>query len=98
MEVDVCSTCHGVWLDRGELERLALTPPAPASNAMIDDVRPQDRSPEDNDHDDDDRRERSSSKSKSKSKPKSKKEKKKPKSLGARVVDALDDVFDDIFD
>lgn len=30
IEVDVCPNCGGVWLDRGELEKLiAATPPAP---------------------------------------------------------------------
>jgi uncharacterized protein len=35
IEVDVCPRCRGLWLDRGELERLmdiadAAPPPAPA--------------------------------------------------------------------
>jgi len=28
IEIDVCPVCKGVWLDRGELDRLAAEPPA----------------------------------------------------------------------
>lgn len=28
IEIDVCPNCKGVWLDRGELDRLAAEPPA----------------------------------------------------------------------
>jgi Zn-finger nucleic acid-binding protein len=37
IEIDYCPTCRGVWLDRGELDKLIeraqppVTPPAPAS-------------------------------------------------------------------
>lgn len=92
MEVDVCRTCGGVWLDRGELERLALTPPAPATEvfdhgsepeAVVDDKEPRHR------------RDREKAKDRDRDR---EKKRKKPKSLGARVVDVLDEVFDEIFD
>ena len=28
IEIDVCPSCRGVWLDRGELEKLAVEEPA----------------------------------------------------------------------
>lgn len=37
IEIDYCPQCRGVWLDRGELDKLiersteAMTPPAPAA-------------------------------------------------------------------
>ncbi|HEX2892493.1 MAG TPA: zf-TFIIB domain-containing protein [Marmoricola sp.] len=34
IEIDYCPTCRGVWLDRGELDKIierSLTQPAPAS-------------------------------------------------------------------
>ena len=38
VEIDYCPQCRGVWLDRGELDKLiersaTMTPPAPAGNA-----------------------------------------------------------------
>jgi Zn-finger nucleic acid-binding protein len=37
IEIDFCPTCRGVWLDRGELdkviERSAAAPPPPANNS-----------------------------------------------------------------
>ena len=39
IEIDYCPTCRGVWLDRGELDKIiernaeALTPPAPSRQA-----------------------------------------------------------------
>jgi Zn-finger nucleic acid-binding protein len=59
IEIDYCPTCRGVWLDRGELDKLiergvaALPRPAAASaplSAPVSDERP------DNDWDDDDHR------------------------------------------
>jgi uncharacterized protein len=31
IELDICPRCRGVWLDRGELERLVGDAPAPSS-------------------------------------------------------------------
>ncbi|MEM7325239.1 MAG: zf-TFIIB domain-containing protein [Actinomycetota bacterium] len=98
MELDVCSTCSGIWLDRGELERLAFTPPAPATTTLTDHVDRDatgelgERKP--------DRTERGERPRQRDGRPDNKHEKqrKKQKSLGARVADALDDVFDDLFD
>ncbi|HEY0888586.1 MAG TPA: zf-TFIIB domain-containing protein [Nocardioides sp.] len=36
IEIDYCPTCRGVWLDRGELDKIidrSLTAPAPAAPA-----------------------------------------------------------------
>ena len=67
IEIDYCPDCRGVWLDRGELdkiiERATPTPqpamPAPANPSPYDaEGRPtrRDRDDDDNDFDDDDRR------------------------------------------
>jgi uncharacterized protein len=70
IEIDYCPTCRGVWLDRGELDKLiersaaALPQPAPAmplpSPVPAADRRPDDRTSDDrrprwDDDDDDDR-------------------------------------------
>ena len=37
IEIDYCPTCRGVWLDRGELDKIidrSLTQPAPAAPAQ----------------------------------------------------------------
>ncbi|MEM7273186.1 MAG: zf-TFIIB domain-containing protein [Actinomycetota bacterium] len=92
IEIDMCPHCHGIWLDRGELERLALGPPAPsgaaANPAGLQD-RPADRS-RDRERDRDWDRDRDDDWPKSKKK----KKKKKNKSLGYRLADALDDLID----
>ena len=84
VEVDVCPKCKGVWLDRGELDKLAA--PAPAAvdrrGSRSDDVRDWD---DDDDDDDDDRPKKSK---------KSKKKKKRKKSFGDRLGDVLEDVLD----
>ncbi len=28
IEIDICPQCHGIWLDRGEIDRLGSAPPA----------------------------------------------------------------------
>ena len=39
VEIDYCPQCRGVWLDRGELEKLiersAAMTPVPAANAVV---------------------------------------------------------------
>jgi Zn-finger nucleic acid-binding protein len=52
IEVDVCPRCRGLWLDRGELDRLmaaadvAPPPPAPLPHAPLPpSQRPQSRKP-----------------------------------------------------
>ena len=40
VEIDYCPQCRGVWLDRGELDKLiersaTMAPPAPAGNAAV---------------------------------------------------------------
>lgn len=43
IEIDVCPRCKGVWLDRGELDRLAGRAPAtrPAPPVPADDREPE---------------------------------------------------------
>ena len=53
VEFDMCPTCRGVWLDRGELEKLMN-----ASRTGDEDARPRDLQPPRRDRDDDDRYER----------------------------------------
>ena len=73
IEIDYCPACRGVWLDRGELDKIiertaaaptaaVLTGPAPAPSPQ-DAMRRDDRSwkRDDDDDDDDDDRRRSSS-------------------------------------
>lgn len=62
VEFDICPTCRGVWLDRGELEKLlaeergaiqsAAPPPAPRIATAYD--RPPERPSYRHDRDDDD--------------------------------------------
>jgi Zn-finger nucleic acid-binding protein len=48
VEIDYCPTCRGIWLDRGELDKIldraaTTAPPAPAAPARgYDDHRPVD--------------------------------------------------------
>lgn len=69
-EIDYCPTCRGVWLDRGELDKIIeqATPPAilrhPAAQPLAPERPPRDetpyqsrakrRAPRDDDDDDDD--------------------------------------------
>ena len=65
--IDTCTQCRGVWLDRGELEKLVSAFDRQASDALarpitdqhdrsIDDGGARRRDWDDDDHDDDDRR------------------------------------------
>lgn len=61
VEFDMCPTCRGVWLDRGELERLVAAVPAPAAhpdNFGLARAEPRERRRGYDDDDDDDRRRR----------------------------------------
>jgi Zn-finger nucleic acid-binding protein len=51
--IDVCTQCRGVWLDRGELEKLAAFMPTPMSAP-----RPMRPAPDDRGYRDDDRGQR----------------------------------------
>lgn len=44
-EVDVCPRCRGLWLDRGELERLLATDTEPAAVSRRDRDDDRDRRP-----------------------------------------------------
>ena len=52
--IDTCTQCRGVWLDRGELEKLSSLVEAPRQQAFLPRSGPQRR--RDDDDDDDDRR------------------------------------------
>jgi uncharacterized protein len=67
VEIDFCPQCRGVWLDRGELDKildrvaavmppLASPPPPPAPPSSYADRRPDDRDRRDRDRYDGDRR------------------------------------------
>jgi uncharacterized protein len=60
-EVDVCPRCRGLWLDRGELERLLAADDVPATASRPDRADDRERR---NDRDDRDDRERRPSKPK----------------------------------
>ncbi len=55
VEIDYCPKCRGVWLDRGELEKLIERSYAPTQAAA---PPPKERWQRDDDHDDDDYRDR----------------------------------------
>ena len=67
IEVDICPQCRGIWLDRGELDRLVSTHrpaspvpstpsgrPQPAATRAAADARLDDDDYDDDDYDDDD--------------------------------------------
>lgn len=78
IEIDVCPNCHGVWLDRDELDRL-MDADVSASRSSVAQA-PADTSV-------------GSKPAKAKS-DKKKGEKKRKKSLGERLGDVLEDVLD----
>ncbi len=91
IEIDICPRCRGIWLDRGELDRLVhdvaerrpTPPPAPlAASGHLQPSPPPARPT----HSTSERRERSDQDHKRK--------KKRKKSPAERLVDILEDVFD----
>lgn len=104
VEVDVCVDCGGIWLDRGELDKLladkpvAPQPPPLEGEAVFHDRRSSapvvDERTDRGRKDKSDTSERPSKNKKSEKKPKSKKKKKKKKGWG----DKLEDIFDDVLD
>ena len=65
IEIDYCPKCRGVWLDRGELDKIVersaaaeapTSRPEPERRARDDDDRERGRFRRDDDDDDDDRR------------------------------------------
>jgi|LNFM01.1.fsa_nt_gb Zn-finger nucleic acid-binding protein len=56
--IDTCTQCRGVWLDRGELEKLATAVGGAEQRSFLGGALPpqRDRRPRDDDDDDDDRR------------------------------------------
>lgn len=54
MEIDYCPQCRGVWLDRGELDRIVERSSAPQATAHMDpraSLRPLRHDDHDHDHD-----------------------------------------------
>lgn len=55
VEIDYCPKCRGVWLDRGELDKIiekngqAVSPPPSSQNNRPDDNRPRNRDDDDDD-------------------------------------------------
>ena len=90
IELDICPKCRGIWLDRGEIDRLlgndGSTPPPPSAPSIAA-SRPTD--PECQDlarrAGDDERTGKSS-----------RKKGKKRKSLAERIGEALEEVIDEI--
>lgn len=90
IEIDICPRCRGVWLDRGELDRLVAeeptgspATPAPAAPAPAPIMAPPSAPP---------------ARSERPERPEKKKPKKKKKGRSRRLADALEDLFDDILD
>jgi Zn-finger nucleic acid-binding protein len=54
IEIDYCPECRGVWLDRGELDRI-IERAAPAGRGGYDERREHDERRHHHDHDHDDR-------------------------------------------
>jgi Zn-finger nucleic acid-binding protein len=81
IEIDICPKCRGVWLDRGELEKLAGSKPAKKASKPTDGASSA-------------KKPKSGSSSKKSDKSSKSKKKKKKKSLGSRLGDVLEDVLD----
>lgn len=81
IELDICPGCRGIWLDRGEIDKLleAPDPPPPPKGPPTVPIPPPPR--------------RATSKNERK-KTQGKKDKSRKKSAAARLADALEDVFD----
>ena len=82
IELDICPKCRGIWLDRGEIDRLIAedaAPPPPAA-APVRAVRPEQHGDR---WEDDDRG-------------KNKSKKKKKKSLASRLSDAIEEAIDEL--
>lgn len=79
IEIDICPNCKGVWLDRGEIDKLAAEAaprgPVPSSPAALEGLGPAPKGPD-------------------KPKKDKGKKKKKKKSLAEMLGDALEDVLD----
>lgn len=56
--IDTCTQCRGVWLDRGELEKLSEIFGSPRSGGFLSGMAPGRRDDWRKDDDDDDRRSR----------------------------------------
>lgn len=98
VEIDVCPRCRGVWLDRGELDKLAgpvaeIPPPAPTASSprrAEQDERSRERERDaddrdddrDDDWDDDDDRDYRRS------------DRKRRRRLGSWLEDVVEEVFD----
>ena len=100
VEIDVCPRCGGVWLDRGELDRLAYEDDDGVIGAPVDapaqDVgtKPREPKPRRKDERRDRDRDRDDDRRKDTKNDKRKRKKRKKESFGERLADALEDIFD----
>ena len=82
IEIDVCPNCKGVWLDRGEIDKLAVEAEPRPKSKKADRPRPAPEWERESGRDDD----RPAGKTKNK--------KKRKKSLAERLGDVLEEVLD----
>ncbi len=89
VEIDMCPRCRGVWLDRGELDKLA--------HESVKISKPRERREPDRSREvfdrDDDRRNRNDNRRYSDDK-KDRKKKKRKKGFGERLADVLEEFID----
>ncbi len=97
VELDVCGKCRGIWLDRGELEKLAVPPqpPGPGARRFEGEApeRPSDARSSGRDDDDDEWRPKGKKRGKRDDEWRSRRKKAK-KSFGERLADVFDDILD----
>lgn len=107
VEIDVCPRCGGVWLDRGEMDKLLYEDdeavigapedaPAVASPSMV--VGSVDRDRRRDDHSDSERRRKDKDRDRGRDdddgRSGKKRKKRKKESFVERLADALEDIFD----
>ncbi len=87
VEIDVCPRCRGVWLDRGEIDKLAgsgrakVTRPKRSESKRSDSKRYEPRKDRDDRDDRDDKKRRED-------------RKRRKKSFGEKIADVFDDILD----
>lgn len=83
IEVDLCTRCRGIWLDRGELDRLLGD--GPAATAPRDRATPRDRS---------EHRDRYDERDRYAERDRARDDRPKSKSRGKRLADLFEEVLD----
>ena len=87
IEIDICPRCKGIWLDRGELDRLLGDDPEPAGAVPAETPRRDDDRDRDRWRDDDRDRDRDRWRDDDR-------HRKKPKSKKKKLADLLEDILD----